>query len=84
MGEADFPRLRHVAAAGQPGVRYAVMRRAELALNDERAFIEHSGYAEYLRSLKRFVEAKRRKDPGEALGEHRLAGPGRTDHEPVT
>lgn len=60
VGEADFPRLRHVAAADQPGVGYAVMRRAELALNDERVVIEHSGYAEYLGRLQRFVEAQRR------------------------
>ena len=83
MGEADFPRLGHMAAADQSGVGYAVMRRAELALDDERAVVEQSGDAEYLGGLQSLVEAQRRKDPGEALGEHRLAGPGRTDHEHV-
>src|SRR5208337_3180273 len=80
VGEADFPRLRDVAAADKPGVGYGMMRRPKLALNDERAASEHSGYAEYLGRLKRFVEAQRRKYPGEALGEHSLAGPWRTDH----
>ena len=83
MGEADFPGLGHVAAADQPGVGYAVMRGAELAFDDERVVIEQSCYAEYLGCLQRFVEAQRRKDSGEALGEHGLAGAGRTDHEHV-
>ena len=83
MGEADLPRLGHVAAADEPCVGYGVMRGAKLALDDERAAIQHSGDAEYLGRLQGLVEAERREDPGEALGEHRLAGPGRTDHEHV-
>ena len=73
VGEADLPGLGHVAAADKACVGYAVMRRTELALNDERVVVEHSCYAEYLGCLQRFVEAQRRKDPGEALGQHRFA-----------
>ncbi len=60
-----------------------MMRGAELPLNDERAVIQHCGDAEYLGGLQRLVEAQRRKYSGDALGQHCLAGPGRTDHENV-
>ena len=36
MGEAHLSGLGHVAAAGQAGIGYCMMRGAELPLNDER------------------------------------------------
>ena len=63
----------------QPGIRYGVMRRAELALYDERAVIEHSSDAEYLRGLQRLVKAQRRENSENTLGQHSFAGPGWAD-----
>ena len=41
------------------------------------------GRAVDLRDLERLLEAGRRQDPGQATGEHRLAGARRADHEQV-
>jgi hypothetical protein len=47
-------------ATHKPCIGYGVVRRAELALDDERAVVEHSGDAEYLHAL-RFTAPETRK-----------------------
>src|ERR1700733_1633111 len=60
------------------------MRRAKGALRDEGGLgVEDAGDGVDLGGLQRFFEAEGREDGGQALGEHGLAGTGRTDHEDV-
>ena len=84
VGERDFPRTRNHAAANQSGVRNGVMRRAERThANQPRPRIKHSGHAVNLGRLQGLFEGERRKDGGNALGEHCLPGAGRSDHQDV-
>ena len=84
VGERDFAGPRNHAAADQPGVGDRVVRRAKGAYADQPCSgIEHSGDAVNLRRLQRFFKRERRQDRGHALGQHRLAGAGRADHQDV-
>ena len=82
--EADLAGARDHAAADEAGVGDGVVRRAEGALRDEALVrVEDAGDGVDLGGLERLFEAQRREDRGQALGEHRLAGAGRADHEDV-
>src|ERR1700722_2808293 len=60
------------------------MRRAVGSLPYQAcALIEYTGYAVNLCRLQGFFEGKWRQDRRHALGQHGLAGAGRTDHEDV-
>jgi len=83
MCEADLTGSREVSPAHKTCIGDCMVGGAELAFYDKRAVIEHPGYAENLGRLQGLIEAERRQDPGEPLGEHSLAGPRRTDHENV-
>ncbi len=80
VGERDLSRHRIVATAHQRGRAGRVMRRAEHprgpALRGELP-----DQAEHGRRFECLVGAHRRQQSGEALGQHRLAGAGRTDHQ---
>jgi hypothetical protein len=45
--------------------------------------VQHAGHAVNFCSLQRFFKRERRKNAGDALGQHGLAGAGRPDHEDV-
>jgi len=83
VSEADLAGPWKVPASHETGIGDGVVGGAELAFYDKGVVVEHPGHAEYLGSLKSLIEAKRRQNPREALGEHRLARPRGPDHEHV-
>ena len=82
MGKADLPRLGMWPPPTSPCVGYGVMRGAKLALDDERLPFSIPATLNIL-DVSRASSKLNGGSTGEALGEHRLAGPGRTDHEHV-
>ncbi len=84
MGERDLAGAWDHATADEAGVGYGVVGRAEGAVGDE-AFVavENAGDGMNLGGLEGFLEAQRREDRREALGEHGFAGAGWADHEDV-
>src|SRR5256885_1263660 len=85
MGEAHFTGSRHAGAAAQEtGVGNRVMRRTKGPFFDQsRTGRQQSRDAVDLGGLQSLTETERREDPRESLGEHRLAGSGRSDHKYV-
>ena len=72
------------AAAEQAGVGDGVVRGAEGTAGEQAGCRARAGRRRCgLGGFERFVEGERRQDAGEALGEHRLAGAGRADHQDV-
>jgi hypothetical protein len=61
-----------------------VVRRAVGTSSDQPgARNQHPGNAVNLRRLQRLLKRERRQDCGHALGEHRLARPGRPNHQDI-
>jgi hypothetical protein len=58
-----------------------VVRVAERARPQQPAALELAGDRVDHRDLERLGRAERRQDAGQALGQHRLAGARRADHE---
>src|SRR5579884_772073 len=84
MGERNFAWPRHNAAANQSGVRDCVVWRAERSqAYQARSGIKHSGDAMNFGRLECFFKSERREYRRDALGKHRLAGSGWTNHENV-
>ena len=82
--QRDLTRGRVGAAAEESGVGDGVVRGAEGAQGEERAFVgEKSADAVDFGGLDGFLKGHRRHDGGDALGEHRLARPRRPDHDQV-
>src|SRR6185437_12735983 len=82
--EADLAGTRDHAATDEAGVGDGVVRCAEGTLRDQTfVLVEDAGDGVNLGGLERLFEAQRREDRGQALGEHRLAGTWRADHEDV-
>ena len=80
--EGDLARSRNGSTADEPGRRDRVMRSAEGPARSE-PVVRHPRHARDLRDLDGFVEARRREDRGQPAREHRLARPGRADHQQV-
>ena len=80
VGERGLARAGRRAATDQRDRRRGVMRRAAHALAPARLH-ERAGQAEHGGRLERVFLRHRRQQASEALREHRLAGPGRTDHQ---
>src|SRR5437667_6958989 len=84
MGKAYFTRIRKRAAAEQPNVADGMMRVAEWSDRNERFFgVEQAGNAMNLRRLNCFFEGERRNNGRNALGQHRVARTGRTNHQDI-
>ena len=84
MSDAHFTRIRKRPAAEQADVADGVMRVAERSRGDERLLRIQQAYdAVNLCGLNRFIERKRRNDRRNAFGQHRFAGPRRTNHQGV-
>jgi hypothetical protein len=82
--QRDFAGTGHDAAADQAGIGDGVMRRAKRPLRDQAGRrIEHSGDGVNLGGLESLFKRERRKDGGQALGQHGFARAGRPDHENV-
>ena len=82
--ERDLARTRNDAAADQACVGDGVVRRAEGPLrNQARGCVQHAGDGVNLGGLQGFVKRERRKNRRQPLGQHRLAGAGRPNHENV-
>ena len=84
MRERDLARAGIATAAKQTGIADRVMRRAEgpCAHKGVRLSQKPCGAVNF-RRLDGLLLAHRRHDRGDALGDHRLAGTGRPDHQNV-
>src|SRR5580704_7022683 len=85
MRQADFAGAwRSRTAADEPGVRYRVVRRTERPADQQSdAARKEPGDAMDLRGLDGFLKSQRRQDSGESFGEHRFAGPRRSDEKHI-
>ena len=84
VGEADFARHRHGAAADEAGFADRMMRSAEGAGGKERLpRREEPERTVDPRRLDRFGRRERREDRRDPLGEHRLAAAWRAEHGDV-
>ena len=83
MGERRLAGGRYSAPTDEPRSRYRVVWGAERPCAGQRPARADAGHALDAGYLERLGLGKRRQDPGQAPGEHRLAGARRPDHQEV-
>jgi hypothetical protein len=82
VGQADLSGMRNASAADEAGLRGGVMRGAERPGREQSlARSQQAGHAPDGGGLDCLLKRERRQDGGDAAGQHRLAGPGRPDHQ---
>src|ERR1700739_543311 len=84
MCDTHFSWIRKCAATEKADIADGMVGRAEGPRTDKRFFaIEQAGDAVDFRCLDSFFQCHWRDDRDDPLGKHRLAGPGRSDHQNV-
>ena len=84
MGQRDFAGPWDRSAADQRLGGCRMVRRADRALVHQRDVVgQQSQRGVNARRFERFGARKRRQNSRDSLGEHRFAGPWRTDHQEI-
>ena len=83
MGEGDFAGARTQAAADERRHGGGMMRGAEGAAIGERAVGRVARDRVHHRDFEQLARRERRQDGGQPLGQHRLAGAGRSVHQQI-